>query len=98
MTVACAAPAGRWVALARGVGLGVIQVQRWLEIGFRSGGASAPNAGHCGGLPSARRCNEEPGTAAIELSIDPRGCAIEDLQVDWGRLAQASWCRGRSEA
>jgi len=43
------------------------------------------------GCPSARRWNEELSTAAIELSVDPRGVAEQDLGRWIGVMARPSW-------
>jgi len=37
----------------------------------------------CGGLPSAAALERDLSTAAIELSVDPRGVPMQDLPVDW---------------
>ena len=74
------------------------QVARWLEIGFRLGPVPALTL-ELWWLPSARRWNEELGSAAIELSIDPRGVPMQDLQVDWGdgQTELVPWTIGRPD-
>ncbi|APD47081.1 MULTISPECIES: hypothetical protein [unclassified Synechococcus] len=73
-------------------------VGRWLEIGFRLGPVPAAML-ELWWMPSARRWNEELSTAAIELSVDPRGVPMQDLQVDWGdgTAELVPWTIGRPD-
>lgn len=74
------------------------QVQRWLELGYRLGAVPAA-ALELSWMPSARRWNEAVGTAAIELSVDPRGVPMQTLEVTWGDGSSQTvpWTVGRPD-
>ena len=74
------------------------QVRRWLELGFRLGPVPAASLELCW-MPSPRRWNEDAATAAIELSVDPRGVPMQDLTVIWGdgTTELVPWSVGRPD-
>lgn len=74
------------------------EVQRWLELGFRLGTVPAQSL-ELFWMPSLRRWNEEVGTAAIELVVDPHGVPMQTLTVAWGDGSSETvpWTVGRPD-